>query len=214
MTAGARRSAAEQAQLDAALIELFEHRIRFNEVLGLKIDSVQPGNVRARIEMRPELVGHYSFGRLHGGVTSAVLDAVGGLALMVGIAERHPQDSMLQVMQRFSRLGTIDLRVDFLQQGRGAHFIAGRRGHAPGQPHRQHADAADQRRRPARRHRRGGLRRGVGRAAGNHGRRPGPKPLPIGLTSPQSAPSHFDRIVSSDLRGPAAPLEVEITFIA
>ncbi len=124
MTAGARRSAAEQAQLDAALIELFEHRIRFNEVLGLKIDSVQPGNVRARIEMRPELIGHFSFGRLHGGVTSAVLDAVGGLALMVGIAERHPQDGMLQVMQRFSRLGTIDLRVDFLQQGRGAHFIA------------------------------------------------------------------------------------------
>lgn len=118
------RSAEEQARLDAALIELFEEKISFNAVLGLKITSVQPGDVRARFEMRPELIGHYSHGRLHGGVISAVLDAMGGLALMVGIAERHPHDNMLQVMQRFSKMGTIDLRVDFLRQGLGSHFIA------------------------------------------------------------------------------------------
>lgn len=125
MTTGARRSAAEQAHLDAALVELFERRIRFNEILGLKIESVQSGNVRARLDMRPDLIGHYTFGRLHGGVISAVLDAIGGLALMAGIAEKHPQDNMLQVMQRFARLGTVDLRVDFLRQGLGAHFVAG-----------------------------------------------------------------------------------------
>jgi uncharacterized protein (TIGR00369 family) len=122
--APAPRSAAEQARLDAALIDLFEHRITFNQVLGLKIASVVPGDVRARFEMKPELVGHYTYGRLHGGVTSAVLDAMGGLALMVGIAERFPHDNMLQVMQRFSKMGTIDLRVDFLRQGLGRHFIA------------------------------------------------------------------------------------------
>ncbi len=125
MTTGARRSAAEQAHLDAALVELFERRIRFNEILGLKIESVQSGNVRARLDMRPDLIGHYTFGRLHGGVISAVLDAIGGLALMAGIAEKHPQDNMLQVMHRFARLGTVDLRVDFLRQGLGAHFVAG-----------------------------------------------------------------------------------------
>jgi uncharacterized protein (TIGR00369 family) len=118
------RSPAEQARLDAALVELFEHRITFNQLLGLKIESVRPGDVRARIEMRPELIGHYTYGRLHGGVISAALDAMGGLALMVAIAERHPNDNMLQVMQRFSKMGTIDLRVDFLRQGLGRHFIA------------------------------------------------------------------------------------------
>jgi uncharacterized protein (TIGR00369 family) len=118
------RSTDEQARLDAALVELFEHKIAFNQVLGLKIASVRPGDVRGLITMKPELVGHYSYGRLHGGVISAVLDAMGGLALMVGIAERHPHDNMLQVMQRFSRMGTIDLRVDYLRPGLGRHFVA------------------------------------------------------------------------------------------
>jgi len=57
-------------------------------------------------------------------VISAVLDAMGGLALMVGIAQRHPNDNMLQVMQRFAKMGTIDLRVDFLRQGLGQRFTA------------------------------------------------------------------------------------------
>lgn len=120
----ANRSAEEQAQLDAALVDLFEQRIRFNQVLGLQIASVSPGDVRARFDMRPELVGHYAYGRLHGGVISAVLDAMGALALMVAMAEHHPHDSAEQVVQRFVKLATIDLRVDFLRQGQGLHFVA------------------------------------------------------------------------------------------
>jgi uncharacterized protein (TIGR00369 family) len=118
------RSTEEQSRLDAALVDLFETKITFNQILGLKITSVRPGDVRATFAMRPELVGHYSYGRLHGGVISSVLDAMGGLALMVAIAERHPHDSMQQVMQRFAKMGTVDLRVDFLRQGLGRHFVA------------------------------------------------------------------------------------------
>lgn len=118
------RSDEENARLEAALIELFDQKITFNQVLGLKIAAARPGDVRAGFEMRPELVGHYLHGRLHGGVISAVLDAMGGLALMVGIAERHPHDDTNQVMHRFARMGTIDLRVDFLRQGIGTAFVA------------------------------------------------------------------------------------------
>ncbi len=120
----ARRTPAQEAELEAALVELFEQRISFNQVLGLKIAAAQPGDIRARFEMKPELVGHYAYGRLHGGVISAVLDAMGGLALMVGIAERHPHDLPAQVLQRFAKMGTIDLRIDFLRPGLGAHFVA------------------------------------------------------------------------------------------
>ncbi|MBL8331149.1 MAG: thioesterase family protein [Rubrivivax sp.] len=118
------RSAEEQARLDAALTELFEQRISFNSVLGLKLLSVRPGDVRGRIAMRPELVGHYAYGRLHGGVISATLDAMGGLALMVGIAERHGSDNTAQILHRFLKVGTIDLRIDYLRPGMGTHFIA------------------------------------------------------------------------------------------
>jgi uncharacterized protein (TIGR00369 family) len=118
------RTPQEQARFEAALIELFEHKIAFNQVLGLKIESVQPGDVRARIEMKPELIGSFTHGRLHGGVISATLDAMGGLAIMVAGAARHPHDSAMQVMGRFVKMGTIDLRVDYLRQGIGKHFIA------------------------------------------------------------------------------------------
>ena len=118
-----RRDAAEQARLDAALTELWEKRISFNQVLGLKAVSLQPGNVRVRLDMRPELVGHYAYGRLHGGVISATLDALAGMALMVELGEKHPADTAEQVMHRFVRMGTIDLRVDFLRPGIGQHFI-------------------------------------------------------------------------------------------
>jgi uncharacterized protein (TIGR00369 family) len=118
------RSAADQALVDATIIEIFQEMVTFNRVLGLKILSVKPGDVRAQFAMRPELVGHYAYGRLHGGVISAVLDAMAGLALLVGIAERHPQDGPQQITQRFTRMGTIDLRVDFLRQGLGDHFTA------------------------------------------------------------------------------------------
>ena len=124
MTTHTPRSDAENARLEAALVELFEVKITFNQVLGLKVAAVRPGDVRATFEMKPELVGHYTYGRLHGGVISAVLDAMGGLALMVGIAERHPADNTMQVMQRFAKMGTIDLRVDFLRPGLGTHFTA------------------------------------------------------------------------------------------
>jgi uncharacterized protein (TIGR00369 family) len=121
---GTPRDGAEQARLDAALVDLFERRIVFNQVLALKIESATPGDVRARFDMRPELVGHYAYGRLHGGVISAVLDALGGLALMAGIGQRHASESTDQVLHRFAKMGTIDLRVDFLRPGIGHHFLA------------------------------------------------------------------------------------------
>lgn len=121
--APARRSATEQAKLDAMMIELWEHRISFNQLLGLKVASLRPGDVRVRLDMRPELVGHYAYGRLHGGVISATLDALAGMALMVELGEKHAEESADQVMHRFGRMGTIDLRVDFLRQGVGQHFV-------------------------------------------------------------------------------------------
>ncbi len=120
----ARRPAQEQARLDRALADLFERQITFNQTLGLRFVEIGAQGPVLRFDMRPELVGHYLYGRLHGGVISAALDAMGGLALMWAIGEKHCDEPTQQVMNRFSRLGTIDLRVDYLRQGIGTHFIA------------------------------------------------------------------------------------------
>jgi uncharacterized protein (TIGR00369 family) len=119
-----RRSAEEQARLDAALADLFQHRITFNQTLGLTIESARAPEPRIRFAMRPELVGHFLYGRLHGGVISATLDAMGGFALMVAIGEKHADESTPQVLHRFAKMGTIDLRVDYLRPGVGTSFVA------------------------------------------------------------------------------------------
>mgnify|MGYP003478036662 FL=1 len=106
----------------AGVKTIFEEKIVFNHVLGLKVVSLAPERVVARIGMKPELVGHYAYNRIHGGVISAGLDAMGGLAVMAAIGARHMDETPEQRLHRFARLGTIDLRVDYLRPGIGSHF--------------------------------------------------------------------------------------------
>ena len=105
-----------------ALRYIFEHKVVFNSVLGLQITSLAPARVTARIDMRHELVGHFGHNRIHGGVISAGLDTMGGLAVMAAIGARHMDEPPLQRLQRFAKLGTIDLRVDYLRPGIGESF--------------------------------------------------------------------------------------------
>jgi uncharacterized protein (TIGR00369 family) len=104
------------------LKEMFEDSIVFNRVLGLKITALTPDGVKGRIDMKPELIGHFSHKRLHGGVISAGLDAMAGLAVMAAIGARHLDESPTQRLHRFAKLGTIDLRVDYLRQAISEHF--------------------------------------------------------------------------------------------
>jgi uncharacterized protein (TIGR00369 family) len=102
------------------LTKIFEETIVFNQILGLKITSIKPDRVAGRIAMRHELVG--SPNRLHGGVISASLDAMGGLAVMAALGARHMDEEPGQRLHRFGKLGTIDLRIDYLRSGIGDHF--------------------------------------------------------------------------------------------
>lgn len=119
-----RRPAVEQQRLEATLRDMFEHRLAFNEVIGFRVDSFDPSAPRLVFDMRPELIGHYLHGRLHGGVISAALDTAGGFAVVVGIAEKFCGDTAIEVAHRFGRVGTVDLRVDYLRQGIGKRFTA------------------------------------------------------------------------------------------
>ena len=85
------------------LRQLWEQKIVFNQTLGLRVTSVAPNLVTARIDMRPALVGHYGYNRIHGGVISAGLDAMGGLAVMAAIGARHMDETPTQRLHRFSK---------------------------------------------------------------------------------------------------------------
>ena len=101
---------------------IFEEKVVFNRVLGLQITSVLPQRVTGSIDMRPDLVGHFAYHRLHGGVISAGLDAMAGLAVMAALGARHMDEPVQQRLARFARVGTIDLRVHYLRPAIGDRF--------------------------------------------------------------------------------------------
>lgn len=103
--------------------QIYEEKIVFNRLLGLKLQDIDPqGWVTASIGMRNELVGHFAYNRIHGGVISAALDAIGSAAVMAALAARHMDEAPAKRLERFAKLGTIDLRVDYLRPGIGDHF--------------------------------------------------------------------------------------------
>ncbi|MDH3280596.1 MAG: thioesterase family protein [Gammaproteobacteria bacterium] len=110
--------------LSAAIHTIFEQRIPFNKYLGLRVVSVDPREPVIRVGMRDELVGNFVQGGLHGGVTSAILDVTGGLVAFLNVTEKLVELSDEEKLHRFAKLGTIDLRVDYLRPGRGDHFLA------------------------------------------------------------------------------------------
>jgi len=125
MTASSATSIASsifETEFISGLATIFEERISFNRLLGLRIDSLEAEHVSGHLAMRPELIGHYAHNRLHGGVISATLDAMGGLAVMAAIGARHLDETPMQRLHRFGKLGTIDLRIDYLRPAVGERF--------------------------------------------------------------------------------------------
>ena len=105
---------------EKSLKELFENFVPFNRVLGLKIESFDSKAPQLRFDMKPELIGNPNRGILHGGVISAALDVMAGFSIHAAMLDRdnaHSSDG-------FPKMGTIDLRIDYLRPGRGRYFIA------------------------------------------------------------------------------------------
>ncbi len=118
-----RRSDAEQTRVET-LLKDHVHNVAFNQLLGLTAESVENHGLRLRLDMHPKLIGTHAFRRLHGGAIATALDDAGGIALMIAIAEKHADETAEQLEHRYVRMGTIDMRIDYLRPGLGEHFIA------------------------------------------------------------------------------------------
>lgn len=89
----------------AKLISFMEQHIPFNQLLGIRVDSLARGLCILRVPWREELIGDPARPAVHGGVISALADTAGGAACF----------SMLSSAE--DRVSTVDLRVDFLRPG-------------------------------------------------------------------------------------------------
>ncbi|MEQ8571190.1 MAG: hotdog fold thioesterase [Deltaproteobacteria bacterium] len=86
------------------VVEQFMRLVPFNQVLQIRIESLEDGFVRMAIPFREELIGDPFRRALHGGVISALVDTAGGAALMTRC-------------EVGDRLSTVDMRVDYLRPG-------------------------------------------------------------------------------------------------
>ncbi|MEE4263285.1 MAG: thioesterase family protein [Desulfobacteraceae bacterium] len=104
--------------------DIFDNKIPFNKVLGLRVHSLGMERPKIRFAMRDALVGNYIRGSLHGGVISAVIDVTGGLAAFMGLQKKLAEEPLDIKLEKFRKLGTIDLRIDYLRPGVGKMFEA------------------------------------------------------------------------------------------
>ncbi len=106
------------------LKNLYENDLPFNRLIGLKVKSINLENAKTECTMQADLIGNPVQKTLHGGVISSVLDATGGLVASAGIVQKMKDKPADTVLRQFTRIGTIDLRVDYLRPGRGQTFTA------------------------------------------------------------------------------------------
>jgi len=104
--------------------DIFNNKIAFNQVLGLQVHCLDMDRPTIRFEMREALVGNFTRGSLHGGVISAVIDVTGSLAAFMGLQKKLVGEPVDVKLRKFRKLGTIDLRIDYLRPGIGQRFEA------------------------------------------------------------------------------------------
>jgi uncharacterized protein (TIGR00369 family) len=104
--------------------DLIIEKIPFNKVLGLTVESLNLDQASVRLPMRQELIGNFIRGSLHGGVISSTLDFMGGLVAFLSVLKTMQGQSVQAMAERFAKIGTIDMRIDYLRPGLGDYFIA------------------------------------------------------------------------------------------
>jgi uncharacterized protein (TIGR00369 family) len=119
-----------QADLDkfqrrmARVAEIFYKNIPFHSVIGFEFEELNQKQCRISFKSKPELVGNPYHGILHGGVTATALDVVGGCMAISGMQVRNLHIGDEEISKKLSRIGTVDLRVDYLRPGKGEQFYA------------------------------------------------------------------------------------------
>lgn len=90
---------------------VFNEMIPFNKYIGLELKELEDGFAKAVIPFKPELVGDSRIQSFHGGVISACMDALGGLA---GITTLNSMND---------KIVTVDMRVDYIRSARNTDLI-------------------------------------------------------------------------------------------
>ena len=118
----------ELQELLAIANQVYIEEGRFVEPFKFTIESMNVDNASMKFTMSDSLIGSFRSPNLHGGAIATVLDTVGSLAVFSNMIQKAQGASVVERVKQLQkgggRLGTVDLRVDYLRPGRGRHFTA------------------------------------------------------------------------------------------
>ncbi|MBT9431780.1 thioesterase family protein [Candidatus Sodalis endolongispinus] len=97
--------------------DIFVYHMPFNRELGLKLTRHENDAAQLEFERDEKLVGNALQRILHGGVIASVLDVVAGITCVTSALSEQ------DLRHRLARMGTIDMRVNYLLPGHGERFI-------------------------------------------------------------------------------------------
>jgi len=110
------------------LVDYFQQidsaRPSFTSFLDFSTDSPDFDHPLMSFKMRDNLVGNLIFRTLHGGVIASILDALGGHAVFLQVFKQVKGQPREKQVRRVSKIGSIDLRIDYLRPGTGSSFKA------------------------------------------------------------------------------------------
>lgn len=96
--------------------------IPFCRLFNMKIKHIAENTATITFVNRADFIGNMIKGILHGGVIASAIDSVGGVCVMSEQYHRYQDLSHEEQVAKLGKIGTIDLRVDYLQPGRGEQF--------------------------------------------------------------------------------------------
>ena len=119
-------AAASETEIESLLtiVRGIYEDLPFNRLLGLSVAFLKIDEAGFSFSMQNDLIGNAVHGILHGGVISAVLDVTGGMTATASAVDRMRGLSFGEISERIARIGTIDMRVDYLRPGKGTQFYS------------------------------------------------------------------------------------------
>lgn len=112
-----------QPEVLQELTQIFSE-IPFNSMLGLNVDAIDEDKIIMSFHMKPELIGNFLHGILHGGVISSVIDMAGGVAAIASAVRKQEYKSMDEMKKILGKASTVNLHINYIYPGKGKHFSA------------------------------------------------------------------------------------------